>query len=162
MPQPSKMIIARKKLCINRSSIRFQDTKIVQHLNILRYDTPFQFAYISAPEYRTEKFLYSRRSYESHLSNELCPSFLACLQPEKLSENCDSFFMNTLFCTFFKEVFKYYKYFQVLCLKSNYGLRISQWGGGGSESVPGLNFSSIALALSLTKIQFNNSFNFIW
>ena len=62
------------------------DTKIVQYLNILRSDTPFKFAYISAPDYRTEKFLYPRRSYESHLSNELRFSFLAYLLPEKLKK----------------------------------------------------------------------------
>ena len=31
-------------------------------------------------------FLYSRRSYESHLWNEICPSHLVCLPPEKLSK----------------------------------------------------------------------------
>ena len=58
------------------------DFKTIRLSNIqtfLKSDTPFQFAYISAPEHCTEKFLYSRRSYGSHLSNELCPSLLACL-----------------------------------------------------------------------------------
>ena len=48
------------------------DFKIVQYLNILISDTPFWFAYILAPEYRTEKFLYSRRTMS-------CPNLLACL-----------------------------------------------------------------------------------
>ena len=39
----------------------------------------FWFAYISAPWYRTEMFLYCRQSYASHLLNELCSSLLACL-----------------------------------------------------------------------------------
>ena len=50
-------------------------------------------AYISAPEYCSEKFLYSTRSYGSNLSkNELCPIFLACFELEKLSKNCGVFF----------------------------------------------------------------------
>ena len=62
--------------------IRFQDTNIVPYLNILRSDTPFQFAYISAPDYRTEKFLYSRRSYGSHLS-QLSSIFVAIENKQK-------------------------------------------------------------------------------
>ena len=48
--------------------MKFQDNKIVQYLKFLKSDTPF--AYISASEYRREKFLYSKQSYGSHLSNE--------------------------------------------------------------------------------------------
>ena len=51
-----------------KNSLKFQDTKIVQYSNILKSDTPFLFAYILAPKYRTEKFLYSRQRYGSHLS----------------------------------------------------------------------------------------------
>ena len=76
--QPPRMFIARE---IMHKSRQYQISrhKIFQYSNILKSDTPFYFTYISAPEYRTEKFLYSRRSYGSHLSNELCPSLLACL-----------------------------------------------------------------------------------
>ena len=58
----------------------------------MKLDTPFCFAYISAPLYRTEKVLYSSQSYGSHFLNELCPSLLLCLQIEKLCKTCGSFF----------------------------------------------------------------------
>ena len=81
--QTSKCLDIEKSSVRNKSKTiwdnRFEDTKIVQYSNILKSDTLFYSAYISAPKYCTEKFLYSRRSYGSHLSNELCPSFLACL-----------------------------------------------------------------------------------
>ena len=46
---------------------------------IWKYDIEFWFIYILVPWYRTEMFLYSRRSYRSHLSNEICLSYLASL-----------------------------------------------------------------------------------
>ena len=91
MSQPSKMFIARETL---HKSWQYQISRhqFFQFSNILKSYTPFYFTYISAPKNRTEKFLYSRRSYGSHLSNELCPRLLAYLQPEKLSKNCGAFF----------------------------------------------------------------------
>ena len=91
MSQPSKMFIARETL---HKSWQYQISRhqFFQFSNILKSYTPFYFTYISAPENRTEKFLYSRRSYGSHLPNELCPRLLAYLQPEKLSKNCGAFF----------------------------------------------------------------------
>ena len=59
--------------------------------NILKSDTPYCFAYISPFWYRTKMFLYSRESYGSHLSNEICTSLLPCLEQKKLSKNCGSF-----------------------------------------------------------------------
>ena len=53
--------------------------QIIHHFKFLKSDTPYHFAYISASQYGTEMFLYSRQSYKSHLSNEICLSHLACL-----------------------------------------------------------------------------------
>ena len=64
----------------------------------LKSDTPFWFAYISAPKYHIEKFLYSRQSYGSHLFDELCPSFLAYLLCQ-ISDTGEfmRFFLNALY-----------------------------------------------------------------
>ena len=53
-----------------------------------------QFVNSLAPWYCTEIFLYSGWSchYGSHLSNEICPSLLACLKLEKWSKNCGASF----------------------------------------------------------------------
>ena len=91
MSQPSKLFIARETMHKSRQ-YQISIHQNFQYSNTLKSDTPFQFNYISASKYCTEKFLYSRKSYGSHLSNELCPSLLACLQPEKLSKNCCAFF----------------------------------------------------------------------
>ena len=45
---------------------------------ISNHNIQFWFLYISTPWYRTEMFLYTRWSYRSHLSNEICLSHLAC------------------------------------------------------------------------------------
>ena len=73
MSQPSKIFIARENM---HKSQQYQISRyqIVNDFKFLKSDTPYCFAYISAPFYRTEKFLYSRQSYESHLLNKLCPS----------------------------------------------------------------------------------------
>ena len=91
MSQSSKIFIARE---IMHKSRQYQISRyqIINNFKFLKSDTPFCFAYISAPLYRTEKFLYSRQSYGSHLSNELCPSLLAYLQLEKFSKKCGAFF----------------------------------------------------------------------
>ena len=98
MSQPSKMFIAKETL---HKSWQYQISRrqIFQYSNILKSDTPFHFTYISAPEYLTEKFLYSRQSYGSHLSEKLCSSLLACLQPEKLSKNCGTFLLGFFWAT---------------------------------------------------------------
>ena len=74
----SKMVIARK---IMNKSWRYHISRyqIIHHFKFLKSDTPYHFAYISASQYGTEMFLYSRQSYKSHLSNEICLSHLACL-----------------------------------------------------------------------------------
>ena len=73
--------------------LRYKQIKITisdirsQYLKCLKSDIPFWFAYISASWYGTEIFLYFRRCYGSHFSNEICPSLLACLLPEKLCKH---------------------------------------------------------------------------
>ena len=43
-------------------------------------------------------YLGSLISYRgSYLLNKICPGLLACLQPEKLSQNCGYFFLDTLY-----------------------------------------------------------------
>ena len=42
--------------------------------------------------HQSRQYQFSRRSYGSHLFNEICPSFLGCLWSEKLSKNYGSFF----------------------------------------------------------------------
>ena len=88
--QPSKMFIARE--IMNK---------------FLKSDTQYCLAHNSALWYRTEKFLYFRRSYGSHFSNELFSSLLALLVPEKLSKNCGSFFLHRRPVLFFS----LYQYF---------------------------------------------------
>ena len=61
-----------KKLHINPGCIRFQDDQIVYHIKILPSSTQYCSAFISAPLYCTEMFLYSRQSYRSCLSNKIC------------------------------------------------------------------------------------------
>ena len=51
------------------------------YFKFLESDIPFCFAYISASWYRTEMFLYSRRSYGFPLSNEILTSLLVCFYP---------------------------------------------------------------------------------
>ena len=92
MFQSSKIFIARE---IMHKSRQYQISRyqiINNFKKFLKSDTPYCFAYISAPLYHTEKFLYSRQSYGSHLLNELCPSLLLCLQIEKFCKTCGSFF----------------------------------------------------------------------
>ena len=71
----------------------------------MQSDIQFWFAHISAPWYRTEMFLYFRRSYGSNFWNEICPSNLACLQSEKLSEIGGALFINDKNDHFFKTSF---------------------------------------------------------
>ena len=78
--QPPKTFIAREIIHKFRQ-YQISRYKIVHYFKSY---TPYCFAYISAPWYRTKMFLYSRRSYSSDLSIEICPSLLACLLPEKL------------------------------------------------------------------------------
>ena len=47
--------------------------EIVQYLHFLNSDIPFWFSYFSASWCHTEIFLYTRWSYGSHLSKEICP-----------------------------------------------------------------------------------------
>ena len=71
----------------NNNGYQFSRHSIIQNLELLIYDTPHCFAYISAFRYRKEMVLYSRQSYGSNLSNAKCASLLACFLPEKLSKN---------------------------------------------------------------------------
>ena len=47
---------------------------IVYYFTFFNTNTPYCFAFILVPWYRTELFLYSRQSYGSHLSNMFQPS----------------------------------------------------------------------------------------
>ena len=75
------------------SFVDIQDCQIQINTVFLRFDTLFCFVYISAPRYRTEDCLYSKRSYGCHLSFEICLSYVDCLQPEILSKHCGAFFL---------------------------------------------------------------------
>ena len=68
--QAPKIFIARE---IMHKSRRHQIKRywIVHYFKFLKSDIPNCFAYTSAPWYGTEMFLYIRRSYWSHLSNEI-------------------------------------------------------------------------------------------
>ena len=86
MFKPSKMCITREIIDKMRPYQIFKIFKIFfdNNFKFLKSDTPSCFAFISVPLYHTEKLLYSRRSYGSLLSNEICPSLLTCLSWEKL------------------------------------------------------------------------------
>ena len=53
--QPSRMFIARETMHKSRQ-YQISRHKIFQYSNILKFDTPFYFAYISSPKYCTENF----------------------------------------------------------------------------------------------------------
>ena len=86
--QPSKMFIDRETMHKSRQ-YQISRHQIVQYQKILKSDTPFQFAYISALKDHTEKFLYSRQSYGSHL----CSIFVAREIKQKLRCKFSEFFL---------------------------------------------------------------------
>ena len=56
------------------------------------------FAYISAPQYRSDNYLYLKHTYGCHLSFEICHSFLNCLLAKKIKETkVGRFFWDTLY-----------------------------------------------------------------
>ena len=79
----------------NNAGYQISRSWIVYHFNLLTSDTHYCFSYASAPWCHTEKFLYSRWIYGSHLSYEICPSLLAYLYPEKLSKIGGAVFLVT-------------------------------------------------------------------
>ena len=88
--QPSKMVIDREFM-YESQWYQISKYQIAHYFKYLKSDTPYCFAYISLSWYRTEMFLYSRESYGSNLSNEICASILSCFQSEKLRKKCGSF-----------------------------------------------------------------------
>ena len=81
--------------------------KIVQYLEF-RFWYPFSFSYFSASWCHTEIFLYTRQSYGSHLSNEICPSRLLCSLPEiSFKQSWMHFFWDTLYVTYMILVTRY-------------------------------------------------------
>ena len=92
-----KMFIARTLM---NKSWRYQVSRyqIIHHFKFLKSDNPYYFANISAFLYGTQMFLYSRRSYKSHLPNEICLNHLACLYPDMLfKQSWVHFFWDTLY-----------------------------------------------------------------
>ena len=69
MSQTTKMFIAREIIRESWPCQISRNFQIVHYSLNLKSDAPYCFADISAPKYHTEKFLYSRQSYGSHLSN---------------------------------------------------------------------------------------------
>ena len=64
---------------------------IVQYLNILKYDTPFNLLISRLPNIVEKSFCTPDEAMDPTF--QICPSLLAYVWPEKLSKNCGAFLL---------------------------------------------------------------------